>query len=88
MRSRLLRAVRASAAAFAEAERVYTSGGDIGDIVRALPRHSAAGAPKGNLNSRGKKRDTSIERISGIWRAMSREAQDEFLDAHDLSRNP
>src|SRR5947208_2722732 len=74
MRSRLLRAVRASAAAFAEAERVYKSGGDIGDIVRALPRNSAAGAPTGNLNSLGNKRDTSLARLNGMWRAMSREA--------------
>ena len=86
-RSRLLRACRASDAGFARAVQAYEEGGNIGAIVAALETSSAAGAPKGNINSRGKKRDFSMGRIEGMWRAMSRAQQNEFLRSHDLRRS-
>lgn len=85
-RSRLLRACRASDMSFARAVKVYNDGGNIGAIVAALETSSTAGAPKGNLNSRGKKRDFSLTRFTGMWRAMTPAEQNEFLRLNGLSR--
>ncbi len=85
-RSRLLRACRASDESFARALRVYKEGGNIGTIVAALETSSLAGAPKGNINSRGKKRDFSLTRFNGTWRAMTQAEQDAFLQANRLIR--
>jgi hypothetical protein len=87
-RSRLLRGCRASEASFARAVKVYEDGGNIGAIVAALDTSSSAGAPKGNVNSRGKKRDFSLTRLNGTWRAMTRSEQDQFLRANNLMRIP
>jgi hypothetical protein len=85
-RARLLRAYRASPRSFSEAIRVYDTGGHVGAIVAALDLASVAGAPKGNINARGKKRNSSIDRFNKTWHAMPRSEQDEFLRVNHLSR--
>jgi len=85
-RSRFKRACLVSDASFARAVAVYDAGGNIGDIVAALETTSAAGAPKGNINARGKKRDFSMKRLNGTWRTMTRAEKDEFLQANGLKR--
>jgi hypothetical protein len=72
MRARLMRACRASDANWSIVRRHYDDGANIGAVVAELDRPTATGAPKGNINSRGKKRDFSLTRISGMWRAMTR----------------
>lgn len=49
-RSRLIRACRSSDESFARAEKVYHGG-----AIAVLDTSSAAGAPKQNINARGKK---------------------------------
>ena len=87
-RSRLLRACRASQESFGRALQVYKEDGNIGTIVAALDTNSLAGAPKGNIKSRGKKRNFSLTRFNGTWRAMTRAEQDAFLQANSLIRKP
>ena len=86
-RSRFLRAYRAPYRNFCRAQEAYTAGENIVQIVAALDKRTLVGAPKRNLNARGKKRDFSLARINGMWRAMSREQQNEFLRTNNLSRN-
>jgi hypothetical protein len=86
-RSRFLRAYRAPHQNFFRAEEAHTAGKNIVQIVAALDKRTLVGAPKGNLNARGKKHDFSLRRMHGMWRAMSREQQDEFLRTSNLSRN-
>ena|SRR5882724_1886671 len=85
-RARLLRACRASRHNFIRAEEAYESDANIVQIVAALDTSTLAGAPKGNLNARGKRRDDSLWRINGAWHALSRGKQDEFLRIHNLKR--
>jgi len=85
-RSRFIRACVASDESFRRARNAYDSGANIVDIVAALDKATFAGAPKGNVNARGKKRDFSLTRINGMWRTMSREKQNEFLRTHNLKR--
>jgi hypothetical protein len=86
MRSRFLRACLASDESFQQGEEAYGAGGNVVQIVAGLDKTSTAGAPKGNLNAQGKKRDLSLDRINGMWRSMSPAKQEEFLRMHKLSR--
>ncbi len=85
MRSRLRRACLATNEAFAAALDAYHRGANSSEILDYLGR-SSSGAPIGNLNGAGKKRKDSSKRFAGMWRAMSREEQDQFLAVHRLSR--
>ena len=85
-RSRFLRACQASEQSFRRADEAAKRGGNIVDIVGLLERRSIAGAPKGNLNARGKRRDHSLSRINNAWRALPSERQNEFLRLHNLQR--
>jgi hypothetical protein len=86
MRARLRNACRASTTEFAHALETYREGGNIVEIMKALPG-SAAGAPAGNLNALGKKRKSSMPRLLAMWRAMPLNEQDEFLRNSNLKRN-
>ena len=86
MRSRLWRACSVPASNFASAFEAYRRGANSSEVLVYLGRNSNAGAPEGNLNGAGKKRKSSEKRLAGMWRAMSREEQDQFLAAHQLRR--
>lgn len=55
MRSRTKRLFLAPGDAFVNAVSVYESGGHINDILAVVPAITCAGAPRGNLNARGKR---------------------------------
>jgi hypothetical protein len=85
MRARLMRACR-SDANFSTMLAAYERGANIGKIIERLEPMGITGAPIGNRNARGKKKDFSLKRINGMWQAMSRVKQDEFLRANELRR--
>jgi hypothetical protein len=86
MRARLMRACRASNANFLAVLAVYERGANIGAIVAELEPMGITGAPIGNLNARGKKKDFSLKRINNTWRAMTRAEQERFLAENRLAR--
>lgn len=81
-----MRACRASEASFASALQTYAAGGNIGQVVASLDTMGATGAPLGNINARGKKKDFSLDRINNTWRAMTAAEQDEFRRLNGLGR--
>jgi hypothetical protein len=81
-----MRACRASGANFSAVLAAYERGANIGEIVAELELMGITGAPVGNLNARGKKKDFSLKRINNTWRAMTRDEQDEFLRKNGLRR--
>jgi hypothetical protein len=85
-RARFMTACTAPAERFARGKEVYLGGGNLNEAVRAIGPSSSAGAGEGNLNARGKRKKHSLDRINGLWRALSRDKQNQFLRQHNLLR--
>jgi hypothetical protein len=82
MRSRSKRLFLCPVPEFANAVGVYESGGHINDILSVVPTVSSAGAPRGNLNARGKRQKSPLPRLHALWRSLSSEERTQFL--HDV----
>lgn len=83
-RSRLLQLVRTSASDFKKAADAAQANSNLREVMALIPPRTAGGAPLGNTNAFGKRKRSTVSRLSELWALSSPDDRIEFLTLHAL----
>jgi len=79
LRSRLLRLFEADPKSFAAAAAAFRTGANQIEIVALASRRDPRGAPTGNKNAHGKRKQSTVARLEKLWQEASPSDKKLFL---------